>query len=321
MNNSSQREQFYLGRRRNELKEILVTDLNMGMHVGYLSLFIVIFFAISLCVTWLIFKYRHANLDASKEAQAHIAEHLVCNGIIPFFGIYFILAFCAALIWAIHLYINLRARAKLEEINFAIGDLKYSEGSKKKQSDPFSFHSLAESHKEWAQVWFTSSLVIFIGGVVYATFNIGIHICPTEQLGEIKNNTNLVVSILEIINYIIPNVFVYSIFIFIWLWASKHQKAHWHNFVVNAYRHRALCRLKEFRNDVKDDVIDKLTENDSQVTRDLAWKTILDMYRESGLLLITPRDSAYLDTGQSEDIPRKLAELEDVMKSFTSHKD
>jgi hypothetical protein len=42
-------------------------------------------------------------------------------------------------------------------------------------SDPFTFHVLAESHKQWAELWFCWCVAIFTGGVTYAIYSIHAH--------------------------------------------------------------------------------------------------------------------------------------------------
>jgi hypothetical protein len=250
----------------------------------------------------------------------------ICKGLFPYSIIYFGLAFCSALAWALYLYTYLRRRTHLEEIDFAIFEKYLSDNTPEtikehfSTHNPFSFHSLAESHKEWAQLWFTCSLVIFLGGLTYASFNVGTHLCPEILSNDPKLNPILLPKEWpQAWITLAPNAFVYALFIVIWQWSSRHYRSHWHNFVMNAYRHRALYRFENLRDQIKTSFFqDKKSPSAESplkyVSKDHAADTILELYRLSGILLLIPGESAYLDKKGGDDITDKIIKYEEITK-------
>jgi hypothetical protein len=49
-----------------------------------------------------------------------------------------------------------------------------------------------------------------------------------------------------------------------------------------------------------------------------AEETILELYRLSGVLLLIPGDSSYLDKVGSEEITKTLLQMEEITKAFPS---
>ena len=175
-------------------------------------------------------------------------------------------------------------------------------------SNPFTFHVLAESHKQWAELWFSWCVAIFTGGVTYAIYNIHAH---TPMLAKDVMDWQHVVY--NIINTQAPSGFIYILFGVAWYWASKHYKSHWHNFVINAYRHRALYRFKELRDDVL-----KLKSNctvECDITK--ANETLLELYRLSGVLLLIPGDSSYLDKLGSEEMTKSFLQMQELVSGVS----
>ena len=171
-------------------------------------------------------------------------------------------------------------------------------------SDPFTFHVLAESHKEWAQLWFCWCIAIFMSGLTYAIFNI-YHPQSTNI-----TQMNWSSTIYTIIREQAPSSFIYLLFGVSWYWASKHYRSHWHNFVINAYRHRALYRFEQLRDDIQ-------KKMDEKKYTSKAEETILELFRLSGILLLIPGDSSYLDKVGSEEISKAILQMEEVAKAFT----
>jgi hypothetical protein len=95
-----------------------------------------------------------------------------------------------------------------------------------------------------------------------------------------------------------------------WYWASKHYRSHWHNFVINAYRHRALYRFDRLRKDI-------INCKSYGYDKAKAEETILELYRLSGVLLLIPGDSSYLDRVGSEEIAKSLLQIQELIKAFT----
>jgi hypothetical protein len=109
-------------------------------------------------------------------------------------------------------------------------------------SGPYAFHSLAQSHNEWAQLWFSWCVAIFLGGVTYAIYN-STHVPP-------KGDGQWTTMLLIMLSSYLHHGLVYALFGFAWYWASKHYRSHWHNYVANAYRHRSLYRFELLRTEI-----------------------------------------------------------------------
>lgn len=172
-------------------------------------------------------------------------------------------------------------------------------------SGPYSFHSLAQSHKEWAQLWFSWCIAIFLGGLTYAMVS-SAHAPPLPYAPGWPR------VIYELFTIHLHHGFVFALFGFAWYWASKHYRSHWHNYVVNAYRHRALQRFQVLRDEIWKDIVD-VTYIEQ---RDKAEQTILELYRLSGVLLLVPGDSSYLEKAGSSEVSAKLLEMEEVASMF-----
>ena len=91
----------------------------------------------------------------------------------------------------------------------------------------------------------------------------------------------------------VSDLFMFSLFYLGWNWSVRHFRAHWHNFILNAYRYRALWVLRQMGGDYN---------QKGAVTR------------MSGLLLLLSEDSAYLDKEQPSSGLQKVMKLDDWMK-------
>lgn len=82
--------------------------------------------------------------------------------------------------------------------------------------------------------------------------------------------------------------------------------------MINAYRHRALYRFEQLRNKIetKKSII-------SPAFNQKADETILELYRLSGILLLIPGDSSYLEKVGSEEVSKAILQMEEITKAFT----
>lgn len=259
----------------------------------------------------------------------YILSNVPCKLLIPYMELVFIFGFIISLVWSLHLYTMLRQQDndEHERINTALEHLSKPllESIRLKNSEqdnieetkyPYSFHQLAYSHKQWAQLWFTITISIFLGGLIYAVFNVGTHICSVYTVN---------VSWAFAAKAIIPNVFVYALFFVAWNWSARHFRAHWHNFILNSYRHRALWRYEEIERKLVEvasgvgacDEIPSIKDTVKAIQEKVA-DTILEMYRLSGILLLLPGESSYLDAGKDEKMTEEFVKLEEIVKSAAS---
>jgi hypothetical protein len=171
-------------------------------------------------------------------------------------------------------------------------------------SGPYAFHSLAQSHKEWAQLWFSWCVAIFLGGVTYAIYN--------SAHGIQKPSGDWQEMLLTMLNSYLHHALVYTLFGFAWYWASKHYRSHWHNYVANAYRHRSLYRFEMLRREIPTRMMGAPAEY-----KDEANKTILELFRLSGILLLIPGESSYLDKPAGEEVSKAILRMEEVANAFS----
>ena len=206
-----------------------------------------------------------------------------------------------AVIWAVQSYWRLRYIDKQAE--------KWQPHKNSRDwSSPFTFHALAESHKEWAELWFCWCVAIFLCGLTYAIFNV-----YHKPITVCTDFNSAWCAISNIISAHAPSSFIYLLFGVAWYWASKQYRSHWHNFVINAYRHRALYRFEQLRDEIQDNINDY----GSLESKSKAKDTILELYRLSGVLLLIPGDSSYLEKAASEDVSKAILQMEEIAKAFT----
>jgi hypothetical protein len=254
---------------------------------------------------------------------------IACGLMLPFVELAFLIAFAVSLIWALYLYNTLRHQDDDEQIYIEqhkhrpyeplLASIRYDSKDANSLTEPghypYSFHQLAHTHKQWAQLWFTVTIAIFIGGIMYAVFNVSTHLCG---VGPVANTWFVAAKV------IIPNVFAYALFFIAWNWSARHFRSHWHNFIVNSYRHRALWRYEEIErklveiaggvgapqhNPAMDDTVKKIREKVAD--------TLMELHRLSGILLLFPGDSSYSDAGSDEKAAEGLVKLEEVVRSAT----
>jgi hypothetical protein len=226
------------------------------------------------------------------------------NILLVFLECYSALVSFTAVVWAIQDYWRLRHNDR-RGFEKEIRDLESEDGSGKQSEFPaHNFHVIAEAHKEWAQLWFSWCVAIFAAGVTFAIFNIGLHHQPC--LAPFSKNTTWE----EVVNMLAPNIFVYFLFGVAWNWASKHYRSHWHNFVVNAYKYRALRVLKIIR----EEIMSNFTTGDYRAPK--VEDTILELYRISGILLLIQSESSYLDNVASDEISKTVHQLDELARTL-----
>lgn len=239
---------------------------------------IVVTAIISAGITWLV-----------QGCFSCIFDDPFCRGIFPFSEVNFILMFILTLGWALRIYWD-RRDASLQN-------------ARQENTTGFSFHELAEDHKEWAQLWFTISISIFLGGLIYAIFHVSSHICPWIDFDTDPSWNKIVSSLL-------PNIFIYSLFFAAWHWSSRHYRAHWHNFILNAYRHRALVKFAE------------LEQAGNLPIGDQAQAAIAGEIRKlSGILLLIPGDSAYIDKEKEDTGAERIIKTEEIIREVFTKKE
>lgn len=281
-------------------------------------------------------------------------KNMICKTALPFSEFFFILAFFVSLTWALYLYTGLRTKDATDralenavirrapknplgaiQAHSASGISNHAVASSSSeavdsQSDqvtaeslPLSFHELAETHKEWAQLWFTITVTVFLGGLIYAVFNVGTHVCHLDAFGSPKDGPPTRDWAFWA-SAIIPNLFVYALFFLAWHWSARHFRAHWHNFILNAYRHRALWRYEEIQRKLLSLAagIDMGSGEEYaglkptvEAIRNNVSDTLLELYRLSGVLLLLPGQSSYLEAGSDERATEQLVKLEEIVKS------
>jgi predicted RNase H-like HicB family nuclease len=263
----------------------------------YLSKRLLLLFVVfvSVCILSLVFSWLVWSLPPSEIVNPSYRRSLVKG----FATIVTILA----TIWAIQSYWRLRYVDRQSE--------KWRpHGNVDEWSGPFTFHSLAESHKQWAELWFSWCAAIFAGGVTYAIYNL---LPPADQTLPPETWPGV---LHEIVKTQAPNGFIYVLFGVSWYWASKHYRSHWHNFVINAYRHRALYRFESLRKKIIDDCDVLKIWKDDYKAKAKAQETILELYRLSGALLLIPGDSSYLDKVGGEELAKSLVQISEVVNAL-----
>lgn len=169
-------------------------------------------------------------------------------------------------------------------------------------------------------------MTVFLGGLIYAIFNVATHVCHLDAVGLPKDGSGARGWVFWA-SAIIPNVFVYALFFIAWHWSARHFRAHWHNFILNAYRHRALWRYEEIQRKLLSlaagiDMASGEGYSGLEPTVGKIWEnvaeTLLELYRLSGVLLLLPGQSSYLEAGSDERATEQLVKLEEIVKSVTT---
>jgi membrane protein implicated in regulation of membrane protease activity len=195
-------------------------------------------------------------------------------------------SFVLAVAWALVLYVYLRKDEPLKDIA-GTEDHKDIAGTEDHEGR-LHFHEIALEHKLWAQLWFTISMGAFLGGVIYAVSR------PLTSLADVSSGSN---EYLSFAKEVITELFIFSLFYLAWNWSVRHFRAHWHNFILNAYRYRALSVLRLMRNE----------QGESETGKD-------EIRRLSGLLLLMTEPSAYLDNERETTLLERIIKLDDWVK-------
>jgi len=223
-------------------------------------------------------------------------------------------AFLATL-WAIQSYWRLVERDGIASLE----QKAYYMGVKKSVVDPFTFHELAQSHKEWAQLWFTWCIAIFMGGLTYAFLSAEDPLAERVQI--YYESMHWPFAFYSIVSKQMHHAIVYLLFGASWYWAARHYRSHWHNFVINAYRHRALYRIQELQKAIQEQLDKPRGITDIDFPESKAVETQLELSRLSAILLLLPGDSSYLDEARSSEVSKVLLEMEEVSKAFARPKE
>lgn len=193
-----------------------------------------------------------------------------------------IIGFIFAFAWAWNLYISLK-----DELIFSQPESGQKVDANLQSSEEvdvnLQFHELAREHRQWSQLWFTISLCILFAGLMFALSQIlwiidksktGVNNECTSSLswvswglvvnGFIADSYDKSPSWSVVVNDLIENFFVFSLFYLAWNWSVRHFRAHWHNFILNAYRYRSLGVLCSMIKDVE-----KVTPKDKRQLREL----------------------------------------------------
>ena len=159
------------------------------------------------------------------------------------------------------------------------------------------FNELAIRHKKLSQLWFTISMAILCGGLIYAIFHV-MKIPCMEVWGF-----NHQVGWGEYLVHFIPNLFLYSIFFVGYMWSLKNYKAHWHNFVTNEHRYASLVAIKKIREE---------NEGNTEILKQL------DM--QSAVVVLIPSETAYLeDEGEREiTAAERLLKIEEAIRELVT---
>lgn len=250
--------------------------------------------------------------------ELRITQHPICLGVIPVIELYFIYMFVCSLIWALTLYIKARDDSSPRRTRTSTSPPRTVDANKldERHGDDqdiaiyaLSFYELADTHKLWSQVWFTISISIFLGGLTYAIFHVGQHVCVKpwllqEPIHAIDgNNGNIIWS--ETLKQVFPNIFIYSLFFVAWHWSARHYRAHWHNYVLNAFRHRALNKIASLEERV--DALSGSKRDD----------IVSDLRVLSALLLLLPTRSAYTETEDAgETGAERIVKIEEMLREI-----
>jgi hypothetical protein len=199
---------------------------------------------IALCSGILTMIYVSVALPGLR-IDALSSSTFACSLLLPYVELVFAIAFSISLVWALYLYSTLRHQDRTEQDDIEsahqnthrslLASINYKQAEneegknipeieKAKQDEkaadkpithrqyPYSFHQLSHTHKQWAQLWFTITVSVFVGGLMYAVFNVSTPICGVGP----KISSWFVAA-----KVIIPNLFVYALFFIAWKWSAS----------------------------------------------------------------------------------------------------
>lgn len=224
--------------------------------------------------------------------------NLLCLRLIPTVEISLFVLFSASLVLAFVLYLN-NSGYKNEKID----DGKQAPDQDTPQDIKFfnTFLDLSNIHHREAQLWFCISLCIFLGGVIYAIFHSGSHLCAKEWgIHELPSYARWWVFMFNLL----PHLFLYSLFFVSWRWAVAHFRAHWHDRVLNQYRYEALHALNKIRN----------LEINSEHSKDQA--ALL-----AAVFLLAPPDMPYLETEKTSTSAERILKIEELVRELITHRE
>lgn len=236
-------------------------------------------------------------LVVSEMGPKLFSKLLVCSFAIPLVEGLLVIVFLSGFVWAISLYWRNREDINLKEQDGNQKDGKQGgDGQKDNNKQYHLFYDLASKHNKLSQLWFTIAFTIFIGGLIYAIFHVGSHIC--EWIDH-ENG----VGPWDVIYTSLPNLFIYSLFFVVWAWSIKHHRAHWHEFVINQYKYTALMSLKDLAN-----------QSSIPQAKD---KVIL----VSAAALMLPPESPYVEKETSVTGTERLVRLEEWIRELLVQKE
>jgi hypothetical protein len=198
-----------------------------------------------------------------------------------------------------------------------------------KTKDPYNFNELANLHKNWAQVWFTISFMLFIAALCFGLSNILVELKLENQPPETMTSF--------LYRFLKPAGYIYLFLLMTWVWAIKNYSAHWHNFICNEHRYGALKELKKLRDEITNRVqypATKVSNSSSNQLSPLELRQIQEFQRNldkraaettlmlieiSGLLMMLPSESAYFDKKVDEGVLNKIANFGSGISDAVKH--
>lgn len=176
-------------------------------------------------------------------------------------------------------------------------------GGQSQRSSNTAFKELAEKHQELSQLWFTISLAILLGGLIYAAFHVMEPACGSLWGFQSPHGGESAEIWLGLV-HAIPNLFLYSIFYLAYTWSLRNYNAHWHKFLTNEHRDASLKAIANIR---------KNKPMDNEVRRSL------DI--QSALVSLMPSDTAYLEGKENGETTaaERLLKLEEMLRGLLTH--
>ena len=216
---------------------------------------------------------------------------LFCSPVFVSLEIVLTLSFIALTAVALKKYLNTR-------------EFWTTEAEDKLEKDDGIFDQLAQRHKQLSQLWFTISLAMLCGGLMYAAFHVmNVPCYDLWQLGKTDNNVEgNNENVWSDLVHFIPNLFLYSLFFVGYTWSLKNYKAHWHNFVTNEHRYASLIAIKQIREG----------NSESEI------KNQLDM--QSAVVVLLPSETAYLENEGEGEITaaERLLKIEEAIRELAT---
>lgn len=212
-------------------------------------------------------------------------------------------SFALGISWAMSLYLYLFKASRFQMlassmvVKKTVEEVREHDSEQDQEDDSeddadLHFHTLAEEHRLWSELWFTISVCVFIGGVIFAIVRFMWGYNPFLE------GSSKITEWEDVASTFIEELFRFSMFYIAWNWAVRHFRAHWHNFILNAYRYRALRVLRNIKGEDK--------------------RTAPEIRKLIGLLLLMTESSAYLDTGQEPSMVERISSLDELTKKLVT---